>query len=175
MDTSPLTVEQRLQRLESIEAIKQLKYRYLRACDNQDPAAVKACYAEGEIELDFGRVGTFRTRDELVEVFSALACQPHIVEMHHAQNPEITLEDENNASGSWGLYYFLINTRDNAMTQLGGYYKDRYRRTDEGWRICASTFTVTSTLLTSVEAGLQKLMFMGARASPEIDDPSSQA
>ena len=175
MDNTTLNVEQRLQRLESIEAIKQLKYRYLRACDNQDPAAVKACYAEGEIELDFGRVGAFRTRDELVEVFSVLACQPHIVEMHHAQNPEIVLQDENNATGYWGLYYFLINTRDNVTTQLAGYYRDRYRRTDEGWRICASTFTVTSTLLTSVEDGLKRLTFMGAQASPEIDDPDLQA
>ena len=174
-DDVRLTVEQRLGRLESIEAIKQLKHRYLRACDNQDPAAVKACYAEGDIELDFGRVGSFRNRDELVETFSNLACQPHIIEMHHAQNPEIVLQDEDHASGQWGLYYFLINTRDNSTTQLAGHYRDRYVRTAEGWRICASTFTVTSTLLTSVEASQQKLMFMGAQASPEIDDPSLQA
>ena len=68
-----MTLEQRLQRLESIEAIKQLKHRYLRACDNKDPAAVRDCYLEGEIELDFSRVGSFATRDELVEVFAALA------------------------------------------------------------------------------------------------------
>lgn len=174
-DDRQLTIPQRLQRLESIEAIKQLKYRYLRACDRQDPAGVKDCYAEGEIELDFGRVGTFGSRDELVEAFSNLACHPHIVEMHHAHNPEIVIEDENNASGCWGLYYFLINTRDNATTQLGGYYEDLYRRTAEGWRICASRFTVTSTLLTSVEEGQQQLMFMGSQASLDVNDPSSQA
>ena len=91
-DDTHLTMEQRLRRLESIEAIKQLKHRYLRACDNQDPAAVRGCYAEGDIELDFGRVGSFRSRDELAKTFSNLACQPHIIEMHHAQNPEITLQ-----------------------------------------------------------------------------------
>lgn len=174
-DDTQLTMEQRLRRLESIEAIKQLKHRYLRACDDQDPAAVRGCYAEGDIELDFGRVGSFRSRDELVETFSNLACQPHIIEMHHAQNPEIALRDEDHATGCWGLYYFLINTRDQMTTQLAGHYQDSYVRTAEGWRICASTFTVTSTLITSVEAGQQKLMFMGAQASPEIDDPSSQA
>ena len=175
MDKTQSTTDQRLYRLESIEAIKQLKYRYLRACDRKDPDTVKHCYAEGEIDLDFGRVGTFRSRDHLVKVFSNLACQPHIVEMHHAHNPEIVIEDESNASGIWGLYYFLINTRDKATTQLGGYYEDRYRRTTDGWRICASRFTVTSTLLTSVEEGLQKLIFLGAQASPDIDDPGAQA
>ena len=175
MDGTALTLEQRLLRLESIEAIKQLKHRYLRACDNKDPAAVRDCYVEGGIELDFSRVGSFANRDELVEVFATLACQPHIVELHHAQNPEIELEDENHASGHWGLYYFLINTRDNVTTQLGGYYRDRYRRTAEGWRICASSFTVTSTLICSVEEGRQKLVFMGAQASPELDDPGTQA
>ena len=174
-DKRHLTVEQRLRRLESIEAIKQLKHRYLRACDNQDPAAVKACYAEGDIELDFGRVGAFSSRDELVETFSNLACQPHIIEMHHAQNPEINLLGEDQASGCWGLYYFLINTRDQTTTQLAGHYQDRYVRTAEGWRICASRFTVTSTLLTSVPDGVHKLVFMGAQASSAIDDPSLQA
>lgn len=175
MDNKQPTVAQRLDRLESVEAIKQLKYRYLRACDSKDPATIRACYAQGDIEIDFGRVGRFRGRDELVEAFTHMACSPHIVEMHHAHNPEIVLHDKRNASGYWGLHYFLINTRDNATTQLGGYYRDRYRLVDESWRICASTFTVTSTLLTSVEEGQQKLMFMGARASLEIDDPGSQA
>lgn len=175
MVDSRLSVEQRLRRLESIESIKQLKYRYLRACDNKDPATIKQCYESGEIALDFGRVGTFRSADELVQVFTALACNPHIVEMHHAHNPEITMHDDENATGQWSLYYFLINTRDKMTTQLGGYYQDRYRLTDEGWRISASTYTVTSTLITSLEEGQQKLMFMGAQANQQIDDPNLQA
>jgi len=79
MEDSQSTLARRLRRLESIEAIKQLKHRYLRACDSKDPVGVKACYAKGR----------------------------------------------------WSLYYFLINTRDNITTQLGGIYRDRYRLTDD--------------------------------------------
>jgi len=174
-DNAQPTLAQRLRWLESIEAIKQLKHRYLRACDQKDPAAVGECYVPGEVDLDFGRVGRFRSRDELVAVFAQLACQPHIIEMHHAHNPEILLQDERHATGLWSLYYFLINTRDNTTTQLGGYYEDRYLRTEQGWRICASKYTVTSTLLTTIKEGQQRLMFMGAQASRDIDDPSTQA
>ena len=170
-----MDIEQRLHRLESLESIKQLKYRYLRACDHQQPEVVRECYAEGEIALDFGRVGTFTSRDELVDIFASLACQPHIIEMHHAQNPQIEFQDDSNASADWGLYYFLINTRDNMTTQLGGFYEDRYKLTEAGWRIVASKFTVTSTLITSVEDAQQHLIFMGAQASLDVDDPSDQA
>ena len=65
--------------------------------------------------------------------------------------------------------------RGNLREPLAGHYQDRYVRTSGGWRICASTFTVTSTLLTSAADGMWKLMFMGAQANPEIDDPSLQA
>ena len=67
------------------------------------------------------------------------------------------------------------DTRDRTTTQLAGHYQGRYLRTAEGWRTCASTFTLTGTLLTSVADGMKKLMFMGAQASPDIDDPGLQA
>ena len=39
-----MTLEQRLSRLEAIEAIKQLKARYFHACDRKESAAVRDCF-----------------------------------------------------------------------------------------------------------------------------------
>ena len=173
MSTDP-SLEQRIARLEAIEAIKQLKATYFYACDHKQPELVRQCYLDGPVELDFGRVGQFSHRDELVDVFTELACQPHIIEMHHAQNPRIQVEDEGRATGTWGLYYFLIETRQNLVTQLGGFYEDEYRCVGGDWKIAASTFTVTSTLLLDSSDELLKTLFAGHQAPVEIDDPNRQ-
>ena len=84
----------RLYRLEAIEEIKQLKARYFHACDTKQVDLVRACFAEGEIDLRYGRIGHFTDREQLVSVFSELACHEHIVEMHHGQNPQVTVLDD---------------------------------------------------------------------------------
>ena len=77
-------LNRRIARLEAIEAIKQLKARYFFACDNKQPELVRTCFTDGEMVIDYGRVGSFSNADDMVAVFARLACEEHIVEMHHA-------------------------------------------------------------------------------------------
>ena len=174
-DTTTAGLARRLTALEDLEAIKQLKYRYFFNCDQKQPDQVRECFADGTVDLDFGRIGHFDNADALVAIFTELACAEHIVEMHHAQNPQITLQGDDQATGLWGLFYYMIDTRQKICTQLGGYYQDRYRKTAAGWKITASAFNVTSTQILSVEDGLVKALFAGRTAPREIDDPSRQA
>ena len=51
-----MNLEQRLARLEAIEAIRQLKARYFQACDRKDPGAVRECFLPGAIDLRYGRI-----------------------------------------------------------------------------------------------------------------------
>ncbi|ROR94761.1 SnoaL-like protein [Sinobacterium caligoides] len=155
------SLQKRVQRLEAIEAIKQLKARYLSACDSKQLTLIRDCFAEGEIDIDYGAVGCFRHRDELLALFDNVGNHQHMVEMHHGQNPRITLLDEEQAEGEWGLYYFLINSEENTLTQLGGVYADRYRLIDGQWRITASQFTPTSTLVSQLEQGQAEIMVAG--------------
>jgi hypothetical protein len=171
-DTAALA--RRIAVLEDIEAIRKLKHRYFFACDRKRPAEVLACFAPGEIRLDYGRVGQFSRAEDMVAVFTALACQEHIVEMHHAQNDQIEILDATRAEATWGLFYFMINTRDRSVTQLGGYYLDEYRKIDGEWKISASVFHVTSTELLELGDGIARVIFAGAAAPAAIDDPSRQ-
>ncbi|HEY9035450.1 MAG TPA: nuclear transport factor 2 family protein [Pseudomonadales bacterium] len=139
-----MTLETRIARLEAIEAIQQLKHRYFRACDTKQLDLMRACFVDGSMHIDYGAVGTFTHRDELVALFEKVGCHPHMVEMHHGQNPEITVVNEHSAIGIWGLFYYLINTQDNTLTQLGGFYRDEYRREGEQWRISSTVFKVHS-------------------------------
>lgn len=151
-------IEKRLARLEAIEAIREVKARYLACCDAKDPAGVRACFADGKIHIDFGVIGTFDHADAMVELYTQMACHPHMVEMHHGSNPRIQIIDAQTAHGQWALTYQLINTEMNTLTQLGGEYEDEYRLTDDGWKISATKFTVTSTLAVELgEAGMNPL------------------
>lgn len=170
-----MSLEQRLSRLEAIEDIRQLKARYFHACDNKQPDEVRECFAAGKIELRYGRIGSFDDREQMLAVFIELACQPHIVEMHHGQNPRIEVQDANNATGVWGLYYYLIDTRRQTVTQLAGFYDDAYIRSDGQWRIIRSSYEVTSTQIFDLNEGLARVIFAGAAAPVELDDPGKQA
>ena len=165
----------RLQALEDIEAIKCLKYRYFQACDSKDPAAFRNCFADGEIVIEYGRIGSYSQRDELTQVFSELACHDHIIEMHHAQNPVIELISDHRARGSWSLYYYMINTRDRNTAQFGGIYRDEYVRGEPGWQMCSSEFFQTSTQLLDYNDEYVKILFGGRTAPATIDDPKQQS
>jgi hypothetical protein len=175
MTRGPATLEQRIARLEAVEAIKQLKASYFQACDDKRPDLVRECFAEGEIDLDYGRIGCFDDREQLVEVFERLACQPHIVEMHHGQNPRVEVLDEFTARGAWGLYYYLIDTRQHVITQLGGRYDDAFVLQAGQWRICRSHYVVTSSQILDWSEGLARVIFAGSSAPVELDDPGRQA
>jgi hypothetical protein len=170
-----VSLEQRLARLEAIEDIRQLKARYFHACDNKQPDVVRECFAVGKIDLRYGRIGNFDDREKMLAVFTELACQPHIVEMHHGQNPRIEVLDADNATGIWGLYYYMIDTRRQIVTQLAGFYDDAYSRSDGQWRITRSSHVVTSTQIFDLTEGLARLIFAGSAAPVELDDPGKQA
>ncbi|MGI9287971.1 MAG: nuclear transport factor 2 family protein [Pseudomonadales bacterium] len=169
------TLAARLTALEDIEAIKQLKSCYFRACDAKDVATMRECFADGEVEIEYGRVGSFRHRDQLCEVFQNLAVHEHIVEMHHGQNPEVELLTSDSAKGVWGLYYFLVNPRDQTLTQLGASYFDEFKKIDGRWQITRTECVVQSTLLLDTSEGLAKVLFAGRQAPAAIDDPAQQA
>jgi hypothetical protein len=162
MTEQTMTLAERIQALEDIEAIKRLKYDYFFFCDNKQPERVRECFVDGPVHIDYGAVGVFDHRDALIAVFTELACHDHMVEMHHAQNPRIDLVDSAHARGSWGLYYYLIDTRLNNVTQLGAYYEDEYRKVDGHWLISATVCKVTSTYRCDVSEHLARVLFAGA-------------
>ena len=158
---NPDTLEARLSRMEDIHAIRQLKAHYFSCCDHKNPEGMRACFAAGDVLIDYGSLGIFKDRDQLAEVFERLGCHAHIVEMHHGVNPHITILDHGNARGNWGLHYQQIDTLKQTVTQLGAYYEDEYRKIDGEWKISKTRCNVTSTLVTSIADGAANIIFAG--------------
>lgn len=162
---SDLSAEQRLQQLEDIEAIKKLKARYFHACDRKQVDVIRECFVEGDCVIDYGAVGVFKNREAFIELFSDKACHEHIIDTHHGQNPQISIMSDSVAVACWDLFFHQINTEANTLTQLSGYYEDRFVKTAAGWRIHTTKFNATSTLVSAIEEGLPKVV---AALNPQL-------
>ncbi len=154
---SEATIEdlrRRLQRLEDVEDIKRLKARYLNACDAQDPDTALHCFAPGQVLIDMGHVGVFRTREDFAALYRAAGCHPYVLDMHHGANADIELLDDTHARGLWALDYRNINTRDKTVTFLSTVYHDEYAKLDGQWKITNSRSEFKTALHCSYAAGM---------------------
>jgi len=133
-----MDLEQRIARLEALEAIRQLKHRYLNACDLKDIEAIRDCFATGPIRIDYEAVGVFEERDPFVALYQSLACHPRVRDSHHGANPEIELLSDDTARGRWSLCYFNLDAETGLTRRLGVIYDDEYRRMDGAWKIVAT-------------------------------------
>jgi len=138
-------IEQRLARLEALEAIRQLKARYLNACDLKEVETIRDCFATGPVEIDYEAVGRFEDRDSFVALYASLACQPRVRDSHHGANPEIELlNGGQRARGRWALAYFNLDTETGATRQLGVVYDDEYRCDGGVWKIVTTRSRILS-------------------------------
>ena len=153
------TVVERLERLEAIEAIRQLKARYLNACDQQDPERASHCFAEGNVLIDMGHIGVFHHRDEFAALYRAAGCHEYVLDMHQGANPEIEIVDANHARALWSLSYRNINTRDRTVTFLSLLYRDEYAKLAGEWKIVTCRVEYKTALHLSYASGtLQTLL-----------------
>lgn len=136
-------IDARLRTLEDIEAIKQLKYRYLRCLDTKrwDELAetltedATTSYADGQY--------SFRGRDEILRFLkeSPLAEEGGFVGVHHCHHPEIEFTGEGRARGTWALYNYLVHKTQGIEMRLGAYYHDEYVKENGRWKIRSTGYT----------------------------------
>lgn len=152
---------ERIQRLEDIEAIRRLKARYFNACDAKDVEAIRGCFIDGPMLIDYGVVGTFADREGLIEVFIDKGCHPHVVDLHHGQNAEIDITGPDTARATWGLYFYQVDTQTRTLTQLGGVYDDEYRRVDGSWKMSRTVFRVISSVMSKLDGQQLDVLYAG--------------
>ena len=131
-----LDLERRLRRLEDIEAIKQLKYRYWRHLDlKQWDELAELLRARGDGLLQLRQVRVHRRRgDHATSSASRSAQERGSVTIHHGHHPEIELLGDDRARGTWALYNYMFNVRENRGIRIGAYYDDRYVKLAGAWR-----------------------------------------
>jgi SnoaL-like domain len=119
--------------LRDIEAIKQLKARYIRMVDSKNWDAWRALFtSDCQVETEGG---LFVGPDAVVaSVSQALASGTTV---HRATMPEITLTGPDSASGIWAMQDVvdLVVRGEHYEFHGYGYYYEEYQRGPDGWKI----------------------------------------
>lgn len=156
------SLEERLQRLEDDRAIRDLKARYLRACDTKDPEAVRDCLKPDGAVIAYDGFPTFDSRDAFVAVYAEMGCAPGIFDIHHGANGAIEFNGSDAARGRWSLLFHNINLASRTLTQMGVEYDDLYVREGGRWWIAETRSRRLSCLIHTVDAeGRPSVVVMG--------------
>lgn len=157
-----MTLEERLQRLEDDRAIRDLKARYLRACDAKEPETVRDCLLPEGAVIAYDGFPAFADRDAFVAVYAQMGCAPGIFDVHHGANGVIVFAGADRATGQWSLLFHNISLASRTLTQMGVEYNDVYVKQDGRWWIAETRSRRLSCLVHSVdEAGRPTVTVMG--------------
>jgi hypothetical protein len=128
-------LDRRLRRLEDIEAIKQLKYRYWRHLDLKQWDALAQCFAPDATVCYSSGKYEFTGVDAIMRFLSeALGTERGSVTIHHGHHPEIELLGDVSARGTWALYNYMFNIKENRGIRIGAYYDDTYVKQAGAWK-----------------------------------------
>jgi len=122
-----------------IEAIKQLKYRYLRTLDLRLWDEFTECFVPDATGAYGGR--DFADRDSLV-AFMRENMNDGMISMHQAHHPEITVSGDQ-ATGTWYLHDKVMVPEFDYLLEGAAFYSDEYVRTPDGWRIKSTGYRRT--------------------------------
>jgi SnoaL-like domain len=123
----------RIQRLEDIEAIRNLKARYCLACDdNYNPESLGPLFAEDAV-WDAGILGYNEGRDA-IKVFFAQSSTIVPWALHYVTNPIIEV-DNDKASGNWLLWEPMTFAQGDNKTGCWhcASYSDEYVKVNGEW------------------------------------------
>lgn len=127
--------------LEEIEAIRQLKFRYLRGVDCKLWDLLASTFAQDAISAYDSGKNAYVGRDAIVAWLRG-AMDNQIVTMHQVHHPEIELTSPTTAKGTWHLEDRVINDGP-ALPEMPAhsilfgtaYYQDEYVKRDGRWLI----------------------------------------
>ena len=127
-----------------VEAIKNVKYRYLRALDTKywdEFADTLTDDVVGDYGSSVGEEHHFTNRVDLVN-YMRKSLGPAVVTEHRVTHPEISVSGDE-ATGTWYLQDRVIVADFNFMLIGAAFYRDTYRRTDDGWKISSTGYERT--------------------------------
>src|SRR4051794_6523908 len=133
-----LSVEERLARIEDVEAIKKLKSTYAKYCDNMyDPDGIISLFVEDGI-WEAEPFGIFHGRDE-IHAFMSEVSKSIVWALHFMIDPDIDLaDDRQSAIGTWYMLGLatMSDPNDPSKTDpvvMTANYRDHYVKVDGKW------------------------------------------
>jgi len=118
-----------------LEAIKRLKYKYLRCLDQKRWAELAECFTENATSAYSGGKFAFDGRDAILDFLSKAMGADSFISSHTVHHPEIELTSETTATGTWALQDVVIETNAQIVIRGAAFYRDEYVKVDGEWKI----------------------------------------
>jgi SnoaL-like domain len=156
---------------DTLEEIRQLKYRYLRCVDRKLWDELADTFTENAT-VDYGtqvygKPLRITGRDEIVAYLKA-KLGPDVLTVHSAGQPEISVDGEV-ATGTWSFQDTVIATTYKVVIQGAAFYEDRYERGSDGrWRISHTGYVRTYEAMMSL-ADLPSFRFLAGVPSADAE------
>jgi len=126
--------------LQEIEAIKRLKYVYLRCLDEKRWAEMAECFtADATAAYGDGQY-SFAGRDAIMQFLRDALGGTNMITSHRVQQPEIDLTSATTATGTWALDDTVIETSSNTVIRGAAFYHDEYVKLGDQWKIKATGY-----------------------------------
>ena len=132
-----------IERLLEIEAIKQLKYRYMRGIDEKLWDQIEECFVPDATCAYSGGKYAFEGRDAIMKFLTESMDRPTFLSSHRIHQPEIELTSATTATGIWALDDYVIDEQHGITIHGGAFYRDRYVKRDGPWKIQHTGYTRT--------------------------------
>src|SRR5262245_47228553 len=126
--------------LQEIEAIKRLKYVYLRCLDLKQWSEMEQCFTEDATASYSDGKYAFAGRDKIMQFLRAALGGSNMITSHRVQQPEIDLIGAATATGVWALDDTVIDTKSNTTIRGAAFYRDEYVKLGGQWKIAATGY-----------------------------------
>ncbi len=121
--------------LQEIEAIKRLKYRYMRCIDEKLWPEMEQCFTEDATSSYSGGKYAYEGRDAIMKFLVESMSRDSFLSSHRVHHPEIELTSDTTATGIWALEDTVIDTQHGITIQGAAFYRDEYVKVDGEWKI----------------------------------------
>lgn len=124
-----------LEKLEEVEAIKRLKYRYMRSIDQKLWDEMRDCFTPDATTSYSGGKYAFAGIEAIMKFMTESMDRPSFLSSHRVHHPEIEITSESTASGRWALDDYVIDTQHGLTIHGAAFYEDRYVKVGDAWKI----------------------------------------
>ncbi len=121
--------------LVEIEAIKQLKHKYMRCLDQKRWDEIAECFTEdAECSYSAGKYA-FTGREQILTFLRQSMDRKSFLSSHRVHQPEIELTSPTTARGVWAMEDYVIDTERNLTIHGAAFYADEYVKLAGRWLI----------------------------------------
>jgi len=121
--------------LHELEAIKRLKYKYMRCLDQKRWEEMAECFTEDATAAYSGGKYSFQGKKAILDFFAQSMGRPGVLSSHRVHHPEIDFTSPTTATGTWALEDTFIDEDAGVTIRGAAFYVDEYVKQDARWRI----------------------------------------